>query len=239
MFTATYGGKTYDETHVQLIELKQARIALDLLKSKNCKPDEIFTKEQLDATDDFIQDLIAKSNGEWKSIDVRIHIDDMTMDEYLDNFYDAVKNPRKMLGATPDHMCYMSHLIEGETEWTNNVIEFAAGMPSDMLVRFSDDFMNEYAGAARHEEYPKRIVGKIYDRTNRMMGGVHHEFRDAEDGGVDMIWGIFYPAAVDEESLDIHREHTLVECYGWYRYGMERMGRRGDAMMPQGLVEGL
>ncbi len=239
MFTATYGGKTYGETHVQLIELKQARIALDLLKNQDCKPSDIFTDAQLDETDDLIQEMIAQSNGEWKSIDVRIHLDDMSADEYLDCFYDAVKDPRKMLGATPDHMCYRSHLVEGETEWTNNVIEFAAGLPSDMLVKFSDDFMNEYPGAAPHEGYDKRMVGKIYDRNNRMMGGVHQEFRKSEDGGMDAIWGIFYPAVVDEELLNIHREHTLVECYGWYRYGMQKLGRRGDAMIPQGLVEGL
>ncbi len=239
MFSATYGGKTYDETHVQLVELKQARIALDLLKNQDCKPSEIFSIEQLDATDDMLVDLVDKSNGEWKSIDVRIHIDDMSLQEYMDSFHAAVVDSRKMLGATPDHMCYMSHLVEGQDEWTNNVIEFACGVPADMLVEFSDEFMNEYAPAAPLPEYTERIVGKIYDRKHRMVGGVHHQFKEAEDGGLDIIWGIYYPAAIDDDSMEIHREHTLVECYGWYRYGMEALGRRGSALIPEGLVEGL
>ncbi|MBT8339349.1 MAG: hypothetical protein HKP58_04465 [Desulfatitalea sp.] len=217
MFKAVYGDKMYDEAAIEQIELKQSRIALRLLKSGKSAT-EIFTEEQLSKSDELLKKTVAESNGKLKSTNVKFQATGMSADEFLDQFWEMVKDTPTMLAASPDHF------LIGTDPSNLQVIEYNAGLPTKLVVKFGDEFLKVQAATP---DYPLRMVAKFYLRdAETYVGGVLHELRTTKDG-FDGIWGVYYPIAIPDRQFEAAREHTVVEVYNWYRFAMERLNRKG------------
>ena len=216
MFTATFGGKTYDETGIERMELKQARTALKLLK-RGQPASKVFTEAELAESDALYKKWLAESKGKLKSTDVRIKATGMTAEEFLEQFYQMAKDQPTMLAANPEHFLIGPDLSHG--------IEVCGGVPVQVVMKLDDEFLKEVPPTPG---YPTRMkVAKGYSRNGDFMLGALHQFRSTADG-FEGILGIYYGSAIDDQNLTYHQEHLSVEYYNWYRFALERLGRKGS-----------
>ena len=215
MFIATYGGKTYNETDIELIELKQARKALKLLKSGQLAND-FFTEAEFDKSDVLYQKWLTEASGKLKSTDVKIKATGMTAEKFLEQFYQMTKDLPTMLAANPEHYLINADPSQAQLEGS---VEVCGGVPVKFIAKFGDEFLKE---VPLNPDYPLRKVAKLYSRGGAFMCAGMHQFRNTDDG-FEAILGIYYGGAIDEQNLTYHQEHLAVEYYNWYRFALERL----------------
>ena len=214
MFTATFGGKTYDETAIELIELKQARTALKLWKSRGRPAPAIFTGEELAASDALYTQWLEESKGKLKSTDVTINATGMTAEQFLGQYRQMAMDQPTMLAANPEH-----YLIG--TDFNNmHGIEVCGGVPLHVFIKFGDELLKEVPPTPGYEV---RNVAKGYSRDGAFILGALQQFRSTDDGFEGLL-GIYFGSAIPDDNLTYHQEHLAVEFHNWYRFALEKMG---------------
>jgi hypothetical protein len=214
VFTATFGGKTYGETDIERFELKQSRTALALWKSRGRPAAEIFTEEELAASNALYVTWLKDGNGQLKSTEVTMRATGMTAEEFLEHFQAMARDEPTMLAANPEH-----YLIRVDDDGIHG-IEVCGGVPLHVFFRFGDELLDEFPPAT---DYPVRQVAKGYTKDGTFIVGGLHQFRNTEDG-FEGILGILYGSAIPDEHLTYHREHLAVEFHNWYRFALDRIG---------------
>jgi len=216
MFTATFGGKTYDDAGIDLMELQHAHGALKLWKERGRKAPEIFTEEELAASDALFKKWIADANGVLKPSDVLIKATGMTPAEFIKQFHEIAKDTQTMLAAEPEHY------LMGSDNGKMRAIEVCGGEPLDLRMALSDDFLSE---VAPDPDYPARLVAKGFTREGEFITAGMHQFRTTSEG-FEAKLALYFGSAIPDHNLNHHREHLAVEHHNWYRFALERLGRK-------------
>jgi len=214
MFTATFGGKTHDETDIDRFELKQARSALKLWKSRGRPAPEIFTEVELAASDALYEKWLTDAKGELKSTAVTITASGLTAEEFLAQWRKMAVDEPVMLAANPEH-----YLIR--TQDTIQGIEVCGGVPTHVFFKFGDELLERFKP---DPTYSLRQVAMGYSKHGKFLVGGLHQFRNTKSG-FDGLLGIIYGASIPDYNLNYHREHLAVEFRSWYHFALERLGR--------------
>ena len=217
MFTATFGGKTYDGAGIDHMELQHARKALKLWKERGQKASEILSETELASSAALLKKWIVDANGELKASDVLIKATGMTAAEFIEQFHDIAKDNQLMLAAEPEHY------LMGSDNGKMRAIEVCAGVPLDFEMTLSNDFLDE---VAPDPDYPMRLVAKGFTRKGEFITAGLHQFRTTSEG-FEAKLALYFGAAIPDHNLDYHREHLAVEHHSWYRFALERLGKKG------------
>ncbi len=217
MFTATYGGRTYNEAEIDLIELQHARGVLKLWKERGLPAPAIFSDGELAASDALLKKWIADANGDLEPSDVTIEATGMTAEEFIEQFHEIAKDTPSMLAAEPEH-CLMS-----ADNGKMRAIEICGGVPLDFHMMLGNDFLSEIVP---DPDYPTSLVAKGFARDGAFITAGVHQFRTTSDG-FEAKLALYFGAAIPDQNLNHHREHLAVEHINWYRSALDRLGRTG------------
>jgi hypothetical protein len=216
MFTAEFGGKTYSNNDIERFELKQARSALALWKSRGRPAADIFTEEELATSNALYEKWLAEANGQLKSTEVTMQATGITAEEFLEHFQEMARDEPTMLAANPEH-----YLIRVDADGIHG-IEVCGGVPLHVFFRFGDELLDQFPTTPG---YPVRQVAKGYTKDGTFIVGGLHQFRNTDDG-FEGILGILYGSAIPDDHLTYHQQHLAVEFHNWYRFALDRLGRK-------------
>ncbi len=217
MFTATFGGKTYDDAGIDLMELQHARGALRLWKERGRRAPEIFSDSELTESEARFKKWIGDANGALKPSDVVIKATGMSGEEFIKQFHEIAKDNQLMLAAEPEH--YLMSAEKGEMR----AIEICGGEPLDLHMTLGDDILSGIE-VEFDPNYPLRMPAKGFARDGEFITAALHQFRTTSEG-FEAKLALYFGRAIPDHNLNHHREHLAVEHLNWYRFALERLGR--------------
>ncbi|BBX35641.1 hypothetical protein MMAG44476_00050 [Mycolicibacterium mageritense DSM 44476 = CIP 104973] len=113
-----------------------------------------------------------------------------------------------MLDACPDH-----YLLRGLPDGRQEVVETTGGSP--MATRFLVDYSApEAVHVPVHADYPVQIAGQAVLDDGLVIGGVRHQFRDA-DGRMTALLTVAFPDRFPTPMVAAHRWHLATEFSNW------------------------
>lgn len=217
MFTATFGGNTYDDVGIDLLELQHARGALKLWKERGRPAPEIFSESELDATDALLKKWITDANGDLKPTDITITATGMSAEEFIEKFHEITKDKQLMLAAEPEH--YLMSVENGKIRG----IEICGGEPLELTMTLSEEFLSV---VAPDPDYPTHLVAKGFTRAGDFITAGMHQFRTTSEG-FEAKLALYFGGAIPDHNVHHHREHLAVEHRNWYQFALEKLGRTG------------
>jgi hypothetical protein len=214
MFTVAFGGNSYGEAEIERFELKQARSALALWKTRGRAAEKIFTDKELNDSYALYEHWLAQADGQLKSTQVTLRATGIGAERFLELFQEMAQDEPTMLAANPEH-----YLIRVDADGIHG-IEVCGGIPLHVFFRFGDELLDEFPPTPG---YPVRQVAKGYTKDGTFIVGGLHQFRNTDDG-FEGILGILFGAAIPDDKLTYHQEHLAVEFHNWYRFALNRLG---------------
>lgn len=120
----------------------------------------------------------------------------------------AANDEANMLDAMPDH-----YLLRGLADGRQEVVETTGGSPA------ATRFLVDYSTADRlttqpDPDYPIQIAGHAVLDDGLVIGGVRHQFRDAE-GTLEALLTVEFPGVTPRPMVSAHRWHLAAEFGNW------------------------
>lgn len=175
---------------------------------------------------DLLQPCVAESNKYWEDrcaqaagafqlAGVEMSVQGLSVQDFLDWFHHACDQPQKMQAAHPEHYITCNKkddggrycFIENLGPWVSymELVDLQVNGPSSEFVK-------------RDPAFPLYMTGKGYTSSGKWAIEVCHQFKNNANGsGFDVKLGIWFPASCEEELIEAHRQHFLVEFSNWLK----------------------
>lgn len=168
--------------------------------------------EEITASDEYWKKVSSESNGEWRPSRISISSRGLTSKEFFAFFIpkDYEVTPEK-IAAHPEH--WVLYAKPGTREMY--VLETLGDKVSQFTLiddGIAGKFVTDVPG------YPTKMTGRCYTEGGVQMGEVYHQFKDHDDGlGFDADLAVYFPAACEDDLIETHRQHLLVEFSNWFQ----------------------
>jgi hypothetical protein len=175
---------------------------------------EELLKDEIAASNDFWKTTVAKSDGKWKPARVKLSIRGIKSEEFL--YWLKPREGRiapENVASHPEH--WTVYVDKGRGGLA--VCETLGERPAWFLLR-DDGTASEFVDD--DPQMPAKFTGRGYlgGHDGVQMIETYHQFRDHDDdGGFDADLAVYFPAACEDELIECHRQHLLVEFTNWFR----------------------
>jgi hypothetical protein len=201
-----------DQATIDAWELRQARIALALLKEK--LRGEAMTRllaPEIAAADERARQIAAASNGEWgPPVESVLEVRGLTSDEFLAWLHPHLTDEAAMEAGNPDH-----YEVRPEVA----VTETFAGIPTRF--KFNMEPRERPSHYQRDPAFPKdategagAFLATLLDGTTPVALAAGMQIRDDDDGFAIKLT-VFFPKAAPPEMLEHHSRHYAIEFSRW------------------------
>ena len=168
-------------------------------------------REEIAASEDYWKKKSSESSGEWRASRIVISPRGLTSKQFLTWFI-----PQKGDGDSPEKIA--AH----PEHW---VVDTRKGLSGIYVLETLGDKVSQFTlvddGIAAKfvtddPSYPVKFTGRCHTEGGIHIGEVYHQFKDHEDGqGFDADLAIYFPAACEDDLIETHRQHLLVEFSNW------------------------
>lgn len=214
---------TADQSTLDAWELRQARIALALLKEKLGHEAIVeLLAPEIAASDERFREYAAASNGEWGPlVESTFRVRGLTPAQFMTWFAEHLVDEPAMIAANPDH-----YEIRNDV---GVITETMGGLPVrfQMHVGQTKEFMKDSAAAlanlrsdakSRPTDNPGHST--LMDGVTPVARAVKMDFDDLDDG-FQMTMGLRFPAAAPEAYRVDHLRHYAIEFSRWLTMAYE------------------
>jgi hypothetical protein len=220
---------TVDQATVDQWELRQARLALSILKDGLRGEAMIrLLAPYIEAADQRGRAVAAASNGEWgPPVESTFEVRGLPMEEFFAWFQDHLSDEPAMLAGNPDH--YEIRMPEGI------ITETIGGIPTRFMFHF--DPIDPPASFTLDPEFPVRPMGGGGATMATLLDGVTPQALPAgmqlrqTDDGFAMKMTLYFPAAAPPDMLEDHSRHYAIEFSRWISMAYQA-SRTGPADKP-------
>ncbi|KAE8327064.1 hypothetical protein BDV39DRAFT_215249 [Aspergillus sergii] len=175
-------------------------------------------RPDIESSDQYWDETVAKSKGKLRPAEVSVIIRGISAPVFL-KWAKSASGPA-ILGGHPEH--YQSTLEKVGEENKHTVVETLGSHISYFTISNHGSQSPTDRVSGRDTSYPYTMVGRGYTKSGVNNGEILHQFRDHEDGqGFDAKLAIWFPAAVEDELLETHRQHLAVEFRNFARAARE------------------
>lgn len=169
-------------------------------------------RDEITSANEYWKTKSEESHGKWKSARIKLSLRGIACEEFLRWFVPEGGDPdAERVASHPEHwFVYVkkdSHRLSVLETLGDKVSLF------DLVLRGSEPahFVEEDSSS------PKKMIGSGYTEDGTYMLEAYHQFKDHSDGqGFDSDLAVYFPAAVEEEVVETHRQHLLVEFCNWF-----------------------
>lgn len=169
-------------------------------------------KEEIAEADTYWKKIASESDGKWRAARIVISPRGLTSKEFLTWFV-----PRAGEGDTPEKIAvHPEHWVIDTKKGMQGiyVLETLGDKVTQCTLRDEGKGAPEFV--AVDESCPMRFGGSLVTYEGTHMAEAFHQFKDHEDGkGFTADLAIYFPAACEEEIIETHRQHLLVEFTNW------------------------
>jgi hypothetical protein len=222
---------TVDQPTIDEWELRQARIALSLLKDA-LRGDAMveLLAPYVAASDERGRWLAAESNGEWAPVESVVEVRGLRMEQFFAWFHPHFADEPTMLAANPDH--YEVRFPEGI------ITEVLGGIPTRFQVQLQAGPIARPASFEPDPDFPihPKIAGvdmgdgamlsTLLDGSTPAVLTPTMQLRETDDGFAIKLT-LYFPAAAPPEMLEDHSRHYAIEFSRWITMAYE--AQRSDS----------
>lgn len=178
-------------------------------------------REETTASNEYWRKVSAESNGEWRASRIVLSPRGLTSKDFINWFLPQEGGNRpepEKIAAHPEHWVICASKESKESK-SMSVLETLG----DKLTLFSlvfgasaADFVDD------NPRYSTKMTGRGYIEGGTQIVELYHQFRDHGDGqGFDADLAIYLPAACEDDLIECHRQHLLVEFSNWSKQAYE------------------
>lgn len=214
--TDAYHG-TVDQNTIDQWELRQARIALSVLKEAlRGEAMAGLLAPYIEAADQRAREIAAASRGEWGTpVESTFEVHGLQADEFFAWFDKHLADEPAMLAGNPDH--YEIRMPEGV------ITETLGGVPTRFRFQFEpvdvpDSFQPDPAFPIRNGE--GGVVATLMDGSTPVLMAAGQQLRHLDDGFV-MKLSLYFPVGAPTQTLEDHARHYAIEFSRWMRMAYE------------------
>ena len=175
---------------------------------------EELLKDEIAASNDYWKTTAAKSDGKWRPARVKLSARGIRHKEFLNWFKPREgRIPPENVASHPEHWAVYVDKAKGGL----GVCETLGDKVSWFLLK---DDGTKSAFVKDDPQMPTKFTGRGYlgGEDGMQIVETYHQFRDHEDdGGFDADLAVYFPAACEDELVECHRQHLLVEFTNWFR----------------------
>ncbi|KAJ5863513.1 hypothetical protein N7455_007581 [Penicillium solitum] len=175
-------------------------------------------RDETAASSQWWRTVSANSNGEWKPARIALSARGLISKEFIQWFIPAeggmLPEPEK-LAAHPEHW-----VVRPSTESKSmTVLETLGEKPTLFTLAFdvtAPDFVQD------EPTFTSKMTARGYLEDGTQIMELYHQFKDHADGqGFDVDLAIYFPVAAEEDVVECHRQHLLVEFSNWSKQAFE------------------
>ncbi|CAG5137547.1 uncharacterized protein ALTATR162_LOCUS143 [Alternaria atra] len=197
----------------QALMLVRRRLGTQALKD--------LPQEEIAAADEYWKKMSAESDGKFRPSRVAVSKRGLTTKDFFTCFIpNGYMVTEEKIAAHPEH-----RVVQGKPGPREIYVLETVG---DKVSQFTMVDDGNAAGFVTNDpNYPTKMTGRLIMEGGIQIGEVYHQFKDHEDGkGFDADLAIYFPAACDDDLIDCHRQHLLVEFSNWFEDAYKRAARR-------------
>lgn len=203
-------------------ELVAARRALDNLRLLlDGEPMLELLRDQMEAGDAFVKELVAASNGGLRECRVDIAAEGLSSGEFLDWWRARLAEPAVCYAAHPEHYAMVPFPApDGSVSERIGVEQIGGHL---VRVKLAYGRVPEVAARLSSDEYPVELATTLALIDGTEVFYAFHQFRDTP-AGFELILRAFFPAAAADDLFEGHTRHFAVEFCNWIRAAAADLG---------------
>ncbi|KAJ5919479.1 hypothetical protein N7454_009314 [Penicillium verhagenii] len=168
-------------------------------------------RDEITASDAFWKKTAAASNGKWRASRIHVSPRGLSVKDFHSWFAGEGSPDPEKIASHPEH--WVIYTVPGSTDMS--VLETLGDkvtLFNMILVDEAPDFVDQVA------DYPIKMKFRGFTEGNTHMAEVYHQLKEHEDGqGFDADLAVYFPAAVEDDLIETHRQHLLVEFNNWFQ----------------------